>query len=258
LPDTIAPVRSTLYLFLLRPPLPRLLSRTPWLPLLPPTTSIVAMATPAPMSSPSCRVAQLSFALGAKMIPCVMHASLVGTPDCPFLAPPELSSPLTSYTVTFGPPLFRVSLVTSITWSSSMTAPTSGLFRCARSLTPSPPSPISLPLCPRNLAAPSGAPSAIMDVSLITPPPTLSSSHGVLLRMSCSYTFPQNGKAECMIRTTNDVMRSLLFQASLPARYWTESLYTATYILNLLPTKAISSPTPYFTLFGTTPSYTHL
>jgi hypothetical protein len=61
-----------------------------------------------------------------------------------------------------------------------------------------------------------------------------------------------------MIRTTNDIIRSLLFQASLPVRYWVESLYTTTYILNLLPTKAISAPTPYFALFGTTPSYVHL
>jgi hypothetical protein len=76
--------------------------------------------------------------------------------------------------------------------------------------------------------------------------------------MSCPYTSLQNGKAERMIHTTNDIMRSLLFQASLPARYWAESLYTATYILNLLPTKAISAPTPYFALFGTTPSYAHL
>jgi hypothetical protein len=81
-------------------------------------------------------------------------------------------------------------------------------------------------------------------------------SHSVRLRMSCPYTFPQNGKVKHMIHTTNDVMRSLLFHTSLPARYWVESLYTATYILNLLPTKAISAPTPY--LFGTTPSYAHL
>jgi hypothetical protein len=39
-------------------------------------------------------------------------------------------------------------------------------------------------------------------------------SHGVQLRMSCPYTSPQNDKAERMIRTTNDVMRSLLFQSS--------------------------------------------
>jgi hypothetical protein len=76
--------------------------------------------------------------------------------------------------------------------------------------------------------------------------------------MSCPYTSPQNGKTKRMIRTTNDVMLSLLFQASLPARYWVESLYTATYIINLLPTKAISAPTPYFALFGTTPPYAHL
>jgi hypothetical protein len=61
-----------------------------------------------------------------------------------------------------------------------------------------------------------------------------------------------------MIHTTNNVMRSLMFHASLPARYWAESLHTVTYHLNLLPTKAISAPSPHFTLFGTTPSYAHL
>jgi hypothetical protein len=178
LPDTIAPVHSTLYVFLLRPPLPLVLSCTPWLPLLPPPPGIIALATPTPMSSPSCRVAQLSPALEAEMIPCVMPTSLVGTSHCPFLAPLlESFNPLTSYTLTFGPPLFRVSLVTSITWSSSMTAPTThGLFCCARSRTPSPPSPTSSSLCPHSLATPSEASSAIMDVSLIIPPPALSSS----------------------------------------------------------------------------------
>jgi hypothetical protein len=140
-----------------------------------------------------------------------------------------------------------------------MTAPTTrGLSRCAKNPTPFPPSPTSLPLCPRSLVAPSGASSAIMEASLITPPQALSSSHGVQLRMSCPYIFLQNGTTERMIRTTNVVIRSLLFQDSLPARYWAESLYTATYILNLLPTKAISAPTSYLALFGTTPSYTHL
>jgi hypothetical protein len=61
-----------------------------------------------------------------------------------------------------------------------------------------------------------------------------------------------------MIRATNDVMRFLLFQASLPVCYWAESLYTATYILNLLPTNAILAPIPYFALSGTTPFYAHL
>jgi hypothetical protein len=168
LPDTIASVRSTLYLFLLRPPLPCVLSRTPWLPLLPPPPDVLSkLSSSSAITCPR-----------AKTNHCVMPASLVDTSNCPFLAPLiEPFSPLTSYTVTFGPPLFRVSLVTSITWSFSMTSPTTrGLFRYAKRLTPSPPSLTSLPLCPRSLAAPSGASSVIMDARLITPPPALSSS----------------------------------------------------------------------------------
>ena len=61
-----------------------------------------------------------------------------------------------------------------------------------------------------------------------------------------------------MIRTTNDIMCSLLFQASVPPHFWAEALHTATYLLNRLPSKAISAPTPHFALFGTPPSYDHL
>ncbi|WVZ84096.1 hypothetical protein U9M48_031160 [Paspalum notatum var. saurae] len=59
-----------------------------------------------------------------------------------------------------------------------------------------------------------------------------------------------NDKAERMIRTTNDVMRALLFQASHPARFWAESLHTATYLLNRLPFTASPAPTPHHALFG--------
>jgi hypothetical protein len=76
--------------------------------------------------------------------------------------------------------------------------------------------------------------------------------------MSCPYTSPQNGKAERMIRTTNDVMRTLLFQASLPARFWAESLPTATYLLNCLPSTTSPTPAPQHALFGTPPRYDHL
>jgi hypothetical protein len=36
-------------------------------------------------------------------------------------------------------------------------------------------------------------------------------SQGIHLRMSCPYTSPQNGKAERIIRSINNVVRSLLF-----------------------------------------------
>jgi hypothetical protein len=69
--------------------------------------------------------------------------------------------------------------------------------------------------------------------------------------MSCPYTSPQNGKAERMIRTTNDVMRTLLIQATLPPRFWVESLHTATYLLNCLPFTASPALTPHHALFST-------
>ena len=76
--------------------------------------------------------------------------------------------------------------------------------------------------------------------------------------MSCPYTSPQNGKAERMIRTMNDVVRTLLIQASLPPRFWAESLHTATYLLNRLSSTASPAPTPHHALFGTPPCYDHL
>jgi hypothetical protein len=83
-------------------------------------------------------------------------------------------------------------------------------------------------------------------------------THGVQLRLSCPYTSAQNGRAERMIRTTTNMIRCLLFQASLPATYWAEALHTATHLLNRLPSKAVSHPTPHFALYGTAPSYDHL
>jgi hypothetical protein len=47
-----------------------------------------------------------------------------------------------------------------------------------------------------------------------------------------------------MIRASNNVICSLLFQASLPSYYWVGSLHVATCLLNLLPTKVNSAPSP--------------
>jgi hypothetical protein len=75
-------------------------------------------------------------------------------------------------------------------------------------------------------------------------------SHGVHLRMSCPYTSQQNGRAECVLCTVNNIVRSLLFQAHLPAPYWVEALHTATYLLNLHPTSTLNYSTPHHALFG--------
>jgi hypothetical protein len=42
---------------------------------------------------------------------------------------------------------------------------------------------------------------------------------GVLLWMSCPYSSPQSGKAERILRTINNMLRSLLFHASIPTHY---------------------------------------
>jgi histone deacetylase 1/2 len=83
-------------------------------------------------------------------------------------------------------------------------------------------------------------------------------THGALLRMSCPYTSQQNGRAERILRTINNIIRSLLFQASLPPVYWADTLHTATYLLNRHPTKTLAGRTPHFALYGTHPSYDHL
>jgi hypothetical protein len=79
-------------------------------------------------------------------------------------------------------------------------------------------------------------------------------SNDTQLRMSCPYTSSQNGKVERIIRSINNVIRTLLIQASLPERYWAEGLHTATYLLNRLPTKAIQVACPHIALFGSAPS----
>ena len=53
-------------------------------------------------------------------------------------------------------------------------------------------------------------------------------------------------------------MRTLLIQASLPPRFWAESLHTATYLLNRLSSTTSPALTPHHALFGTPPRYDHL
>jgi transposase InsO family protein len=83
-------------------------------------------------------------------------------------------------------------------------------------------------------------------------------SKGAQLRMSCPYTSPQNGKVERIIHTINNVIRTLVIQASLPGRYWVEGLHTTVYLLNRLPTKTIGVACPHVALFGSAPLYEHL
>jgi hypothetical protein len=69
------------------------------------------------------------------------------------------------------------------------------------------------------------------------------------------HTSQQNGKAEHVIQSTNNIMRTLLFQASMPPAYWVESKRTDTHLFNLHPTKTLQNRAPHQLLFGTPPTY---
>nr|GEX25358.1 ribonuclease H-like domain-containing protein [Tanacetum cinerariifolium] len=61
-----------------------------------------------------------------------------------------------------------------------------------------------------------------------------------------------------MVRTINNLIRTLLFQANLPPTFWVEALNVAIHLLNFLPSTAISNEIPYTCLFGTNPDYSLL
>jgi hypothetical protein len=82
--------------------------------------------------------------------------------------------------------------------------------------------------------------------------------HGILLRFSCPYTSPQNGKAERSLRTINDIIRTLLIHSSMPPKFWAEALRTATYLLNIRPHKSNPNSTPFYSLYLSHPNYSEL
>jgi histone deacetylase 1/2 len=83
-------------------------------------------------------------------------------------------------------------------------------------------------------------------------------THGIAFRLSCPYTSQQNGKAERILRTVNDCIRSMLIHAGMPSAYWAEALATATHLINRRPCHTSGTATPYQLLLGEPPSYNHL
>ncbi|KAK1699519.1 hypothetical protein QYE76_016216 [Lolium multiflorum] len=87
---------------------------------------------------------------------------------------------------------------------------------------------------------------------------SLLAAHGAVFRLTCPYTSPQNGRAERMLRTLNDCVRTLLFHASMPPRFWPDALATATLLVNIRPCRVRWSYTPHHLLYGAPPAYDDL
>nr|GEV14366.1 ribonuclease H-like domain-containing protein [Tanacetum cinerariifolium] len=86
----------------------------------------------------------------------------------------------------------------------------------------------------------------------------LLNTNGIQFRFSCPKTSQQNGKSEHMVRTINNLIQTLLFQANLPPPFWVEALNMVVHLLNILPSTAIGNEIPFTRLFGTQPDYSLL
>ena len=81
---------------------------------------------------------------------------------------------------------------------------------------------------------------------------------GIIKQTSCPYTPQQNGVAERKHRHIMETALTMLFESSLPLKYWVETVLTAVYLINRLPQTIIKMHTPHELLFKETPSYNEI
>lgn len=82
--------------------------------------------------------------------------------------------------------------------------------------------------------------------------------HGTIFQHSCTSTPQQNGVVERKHRHLLNVGRALRFQANIPLKFWGESIQTACYLINRLPTPLLSRKSPFEFLHRKSPIYLHL
>jgi len=83
---------------------------------------------------------------------------------------------------------------------------------------------------------------------------------GVYFRKSCPETQPQNGVAEHKHRHLNEIARSFLVEAHMPATFWVEAIQTVVFVANRLrlPTPNLQGHSPFEKLFHRLPAYNFL
>ncbi|KAK4388734.1 Retrovirus-related Pol polyprotein from transposon TNT 1-94 [Sesamum angolense] len=81
---------------------------------------------------------------------------------------------------------------------------------------------------------------------------------GIEHQTTVSYNPQQNGVSERKNRTVMEMARSMLQEKHLSKAFWAEAVYTAVYLLNRCPTKAVQNMTPIEAWSGKKPSAKHL
>ena len=76
---------------------------------------------------------------------------------------------------------------------------------------------------------------------------------GIQRQFTTPYTPEQNGTAERLNRTLNELMLSLMLDANAPPVFWGEAICTAVFIKNRTPTASLKDKTPYEVFHGHVP-----
>jgi transposase InsO family protein len=81
---------------------------------------------------------------------------------------------------------------------------------------------------------------------------------GVERQLTVSYTPQQNGVSKRKNQTVMEMAKSMLHEKGLPKSFWAEAVYTAVYLMNRCPTKAVWNKTPFKAWSGRKSSIKHL
>uniref|UniRef100_A0A5B7B4M6 Retrovirus-related Pol polyprotein from transposon TNT 1-94 n=1 Tax=Davidia involucrata TaxID=16924 RepID=A0A5B7B4M6_DAVIN len=81
---------------------------------------------------------------------------------------------------------------------------------------------------------------------------------GMERQLTVGYTPQQNGVSERKNQTVMEMAKSILHEKGLPKSFWAEAVYTAVYLINRSPTKAVWNQTPIEAWSGRKPSIRHL
>lgn len=84
------------------------------------------------------------------------------------------------------------------------------------------------------------------------------SNNGIRRHLTAPYTPQQNGVVERRNRTLMEMTRSMLRAKGVPNYLWGEAVRHATYLINRVPTRALTNQTPYESLRGRKPRISHI
>ena len=81
------------------------------------------------------------------------------------------------------------------------------------------------------------------------------SQHGILYQSSCAHTPQQNGVVEHNNRHLVETTRTLLLHSNVPFRFWRDTVLTASYLINRMPSSILHDQISHSLLFPDQPLY---